>query len=193
MNLVNPRYKSIADNSRARLLPDKMLFCIYQATRLDRSLLKLSVILSCQLRSGSGCWGSGSWAGERSVYKIGISHWLNKLAYAALERLQLCTWLLTNNTTTTTTTTSLQLETRLKRVLNANFLKAASKASTTSSEEQHQLQEVLHQLLSMLGQNTTSTHTHTHSERLTDGIATLTRFSCSKNRARARLRSQSLL
>lgn len=98
MNSVNPRYKSIADNSRARLLPDKMLFCIYPATRLDRSLLKLSVILSCQLRSGSGCWGSGSWAGERSVYKIGISHWLNKLAYAALEHLQLCTWLLTNNT-----------------------------------------------------------------------------------------------
>lgn len=66
--------------------------------RLDWSLLKPSVILSCQLRSGSGCWGSGSCAGERGVYKIGISHWLNKLAYAAFEHLQLCTWLLTNNT-----------------------------------------------------------------------------------------------
>lgn len=82
-----------------------MLFCIYPATRLDWSLLKPSVILSCQLRSGLGRWGSGSCAGERGVYKIGISHWLNKLAYAALEHLQLCTWLLTNNTDNNTNNT----------------------------------------------------------------------------------------
>lgn len=180
MNSVNPSYKSIADNSRARLLPDKMLFCIYPATRLDRSLLKLSVILSCQLRSGSGWWGSGNWAGERSVY-IGISYWLNKLAYAALERLQLCTWLLTKNTDNNNnfSATGNAPKTRPKR----EFFE--SNAKSLNIIIRRTAQEVLHQLLGMLGENTTSTHTHTHSERLTDGIATLTRFTCSKSRARA--------
>lgn len=91
--------------------------------------------------------------------KLEISYWLNKMANAALEYLQLCTWLLTNSSSNNNVfVTGNAPKTRERRVLKATsffFLKAAPKATTSSEEhyqQQQQQQGVLHQLLGMLGQ-----------------------------------------